>query len=210
MTSKSPRSPTPAYRRRKEARPEEILAAGLDEFSERGFSGASMARIAKRASISRATLYLYFENKEALFLAIAEAAMATFTRGAAEKFEIRDDTTEDLLRMLFKQFYRTMTSSKNSALMRILVSEGPKMPELVEAYHTRILTNGRKLLERIIARGIARGEVRSEGPINIPQIIIAPAMFYALHDMVFGRLERIDEEEFAQAHLELVMRGICA
>lgn len=201
-------SDSPAYRRRKADRPDEIIAAALHEFHDRGFAGASMARIAKGAGVSRATLYLYFENKEALFLAVAEEAMSGFTRAASEKIEIGDHTTEDTLRALFSQFYRTMMSTKNGALLRILISEGPAMPHLVEAYHSQILTTGRTLLERIIARGIARGEVRPDSAGRIPQILIAPAMFYAIHSMVFGSVETLDEDSFAEAHLDLVMRGI--
>ncbi len=208
MTKETASHRRPAYRRRKEERPDEILAAALHEFNERGFARASMARIAQSAGVSRATLYLYFVNKEALFLAVAEEAMAGFTQGASEKMEMGDHTTEDTLRTLFRQFYQTMTSTKNSALMRILISEGPAMPHLVEAYHSQILARGRTLLERIIARGIERNEIRPGPATQIPQILIAPAMFYAIHGMVFGALETLDEDAFAEAHIDVIMRGI--
>lgn len=210
MTTDIARGDAPAYRRRKDHRPDEIVAAALEEFNLRGFAGASMARIAKGAGVSRATLYLYFENKEALFLAVAEAAMAGFTRDAARKVELDDHTTEETLRALFRQFYAMMTSTKNSALMRILISEGPSMPGLVQAYHEQILRNGRQLLERIIARGLERGELRPCPATRIPQLLIAPAMFFAIHSMVFGELETLDEEAFAEGHLDIIMRGIAA
>ncbi|MEM1264405.1 MAG: TetR/AcrR family transcriptional regulator [Pseudomonadota bacterium] len=210
MTTDIAHGDAPAYRRRKDHRPDEIVAAALEEFNFRGFAGASMARIAKGAGVSRATLYLYFENKEALFLAVAEAAMAGFTRDAARKVEFDDHTTEETLRALFRQFYAMMTSTKNSALMRILISEGPSMPGLVQAYHEQILRNGRQLLERIIARGLERGELRPCPATRIPQLLIAPAMFFAIHSMVFGELETLDEEAFAEGHLDIIMRGIAA
>ncbi|MEM9812494.1 MAG: TetR/AcrR family transcriptional regulator [Pseudomonadota bacterium] len=210
MTTDIARGDAPAYRRRKDHRPDEIVAAALEEFNLRGFAGASMARIAKGAGVSRATLYLYFENKEALFLAVAEAAMAGFTHDAARKVELDDHTTEETLRALFRQFYAMMTSTKNSALMRILISEGPSMPGLVQAYHEQILRNGRQLLERIIARGLERGELRPCPATRIPQLLIAPAMFFAIHSMVFGELETLDEEAFAEGHLDIIMRGIAA
>ncbi|MEM8823227.1 MAG: TetR/AcrR family transcriptional regulator [Pseudomonadota bacterium] len=208
MTAEEIAEHAPAYRRRKDQRPDEILAAGLEEFNEHGFAGASMARIAKRADVSRGTLYLYFENKEALFLAVAENAMSAFTRDAAAKMDMGDHSTEETLRALFGQMYAMMTSTKNSALLRILVSEGPNMPDLVAQYHARILSTGKQLLARIIARGVERSEVREDAAGTVPQLLIAPVMFYVIHTMVFGDLEPLDENQFAQSHLDMIMRGI--
>src|SRR5205085_8886009 len=44
-----------------------ILAAALEEFSARGFEGARLDDVAKRAGIAKGTIYLYFADKEALF-----------------------------------------------------------------------------------------------------------------------------------------------
>jgi AcrR family transcriptional regulator len=51
----------------KETRRREILDAAFDEFSNKGYAGASMAAIARRAHASKETLYAWFENKETLF-----------------------------------------------------------------------------------------------------------------------------------------------
>jgi AcrR family transcriptional regulator len=63
------RSPS-RWRRRKEARPEEILAAALASFAERGFAATRLEDVAARAGISKGTLYLYFRGKEKLFEAV--------------------------------------------------------------------------------------------------------------------------------------------
>jgi AcrR family transcriptional regulator len=54
----------PKWRRRKEKRPAEIVDAALEVFAEKGFAAAKLDDIARRAGISKATLYLYFETKE--------------------------------------------------------------------------------------------------------------------------------------------------
>ncbi|MGH7673357.1 MAG: helix-turn-helix domain-containing protein, partial [Gemmatimonadales bacterium] len=62
-----PRPPrSPRWRRRKDARPEEIVAAALDVFGERGFAAAKLADVARHAGVTKGTIYLYFPNKEAL------------------------------------------------------------------------------------------------------------------------------------------------
>src|SRR5215510_8388496 len=58
------------WRRRKDARPQEILEAALSVFAEKGFAAARMDDIAVRARVSKGTIYLYFESKEAVFRAL--------------------------------------------------------------------------------------------------------------------------------------------
>ena len=57
----------PKFRRRKADRPDEIVAAALEIFSEKGFAAARLDDIALRAGVSKGALYLYFETKEDLF-----------------------------------------------------------------------------------------------------------------------------------------------
>src|SRR6185436_11159914 len=57
----------PRWRRQPEARPGQILDAALDVFAECGVAAARLEDIGKRAGVSKATIYLYFPNKEALF-----------------------------------------------------------------------------------------------------------------------------------------------
>ena len=67
----------PKWRRRKEARPGEIVEAALTVFAEKGFAAAKLDDIARRAGVSKGSLYLYFETKEEIFRAVARAAVAS-------------------------------------------------------------------------------------------------------------------------------------
>mgnify|MGYP000452777623 CR=1 FL=1 len=64
-------APSPR-RRRKDARPSELTAAALDLFVEKGFAATRLEDVAARAGVSKGTLYLYYENKEALFKAVIQ------------------------------------------------------------------------------------------------------------------------------------------
>src|SRR5271168_794258 len=80
----------PRWRRRKTARPDEIIGAALEEFADRGFAAARLEDIARRAGISKGSLYLYFETKEDIFRAVARAALARnleAVRAPAEAFD---------------------------------------------------------------------------------------------------------------------------
>ncbi|MBK7351149.1 MAG: helix-turn-helix transcriptional regulator [Gemmatimonadetes bacterium] len=63
----------PRWRRRPEDRPEEILRAALRVFAERGFAQARLEEVARKAGVSKGTLYLYFDSKDALFRAVVRA-----------------------------------------------------------------------------------------------------------------------------------------
>src|SRR5215218_10567990 len=65
----------PRWRRRSEARPGEIVTAALDLFVEKGFASTRMDEIAKRAGVTKGTVYLYFPSKDDLFRAVVEEMM---------------------------------------------------------------------------------------------------------------------------------------
>src|SRR5258708_21206602 len=65
----------PRWQRRKEGAPEEILAAALDVFVERGFARARLEEVARRAGVTKGTIYLYFKSKEALFKAVVRGTI---------------------------------------------------------------------------------------------------------------------------------------
>ena len=199
---------TPAYHRRKAQRPAEILQAALEEFHTYGYTAARLDRIARRAGVSRGTVYIYYDNKDALFDAVAEQAMGTFVDEVAQTAISFAGTTEDLLRQVLRRFYDMVTTTKNSALLRILISEGPSRPELVQRYHAQVIRRGHAALEQVIARGIKRGEVRDGPAARFPQMLIAPAMFYVIHTMVFGDLEKLDVDAYLEGHIDMLTNGL--
>jgi len=94
----SQRPGKPRWKRRKDARPGEIVAAALDVFVERGFAATKLADVARRAGVTKGTVYLYFDSKEALFKAVVretivpviaqgEALAQSFTGSARELVE---------------------------------------------------------------------------------------------------------------------------
>src|SRR5438445_2688875 len=73
--SSEERTQTLRWRRRKDARPVEILEAALACFAERGFAATRLEDVAARAGVTKGTLYLYFPGKEELFKAVVRAAL---------------------------------------------------------------------------------------------------------------------------------------
>ena len=70
-------TPSPRWQRRPDERPDEILDAALEVFGAQGFAGARLEDIARQAGVSKGTLYLYFDSKEALFRAMVRARVVS-------------------------------------------------------------------------------------------------------------------------------------
>ena len=89
----------PRWERRKDARPQELLAAALDLFVERGYAATRLDEVAARAGVSKGTLYLYFENKEELFKAVVRENMVPPLADAEELINTIEGRSSDLLRL---------------------------------------------------------------------------------------------------------------
>src|SRR5213080_4166353 len=93
----------PRWRRLPEERPEQILNAALVEFGERGLASARLEDIAKRAGLSKGTIYLYFPNKEALFREVVRHTVVT----QLEEGERRFGGTEGAATTALTEFMRS-------------------------------------------------------------------------------------------------------
>ena len=75
----SPRTPT-QFAEIRENKKKEILSAALDLFANEGYHQASIARIAKKANISKGLIYNYFNSKEELLKELIEIGFETLVQ----------------------------------------------------------------------------------------------------------------------------------
>src|SRR6202158_997806 len=109
-------------RRRKEARPGELIDAAIEVFAEKGFSGSRLEDVARRAGVSKGTAYLYFPNKEALFkAAIREVVVTRIAMGEREVEEWRG-SSEELLRQVLGHWAQVIRS-RQGGLLKLIVAE---------------------------------------------------------------------------------------
>lgn len=195
-------------RRRKDARPAEIIDAALVEFAQRGFAAARLEDVAARAGVSKATIYVYFKDKKALFEGCMRAKVSPVVADAEKLIDAFPGTTESMMRILIPMIYKNLMQSEVRELLRIVVSESGNFPFLAELHHRESVSKGKAIMEKIVARGIARGEFRAGAYAELPMVIAGPAVMSMLWTILFQRFDPIDLESAAKAHVDLILNGI--
>jgi AcrR family transcriptional regulator len=207
--SSEERTQTLRWRRRKDARPAEILTAALACFAERGFAATRLDDVALRAGVTKGTLYLYFQNKEELFKAVVRQELIP---NIARVEAIVGDATEPaslLLERLIKSFAEVI-SSPVSAIPKLVLAEAGNFPELARFYLDEVVHRGMSLVRYVLRTGIERGEFRSVDVESTVLCVIAPAIFAMLWRHSLGRHEpaALDPRALCDAHLGLLLDGL--
>jgi AcrR family transcriptional regulator len=196
-------------RRRKAERPQEILEAAFAEFSRNGYAVTTLDQIAERAGVTKGTIYVYFENKEHLFISMVREITKTTLDIVHGMFESHEGSTADLLRAQFSFIYQHIVEDRRRReVVRMLIAEAPRFPALADRYHDEILRPCLDMLRQAIQRGIDRGEIRNTSIINSPQVVIAPIALVDLWMMMFDNRQPLDLKAYFEAHLDLVLNGI--
>ena len=150
---------TPKWRRRKTARPGEILEAALGVFAESGFAAAKLTEIARRAGVSKAALYLYFETKEDLFRAVARSLVAPNLTAMAAALEASDAPFAELATAMLGGAARLLAEGRAPSIVRMVIAESGNFPDLARIWREDVVEQMLGLVGGLILRAQARGEV---------------------------------------------------
>jgi AcrR family transcriptional regulator len=118
----------------KNEKKQRILQAAQEIFQSSGFMGANMDKIAEKAQVTKQTIYRYFETKENLFKESLEAQRETTRNEFIEA--LGEEDTDTALRLFAFKFVSTHLSKRHLANIRLLVAEGPEVPEITKAFYT--------------------------------------------------------------------------
>jgi AcrR family transcriptional regulator len=199
------------WRRRKEARPGEILDAALALFTERGFAATRLDDVALRAGVTKGTLYLYFPNKEELFEAVVRQALVPNIASGEALLDETDAPAAVLLERLLRS-WAGLARSPAGAIPKIVMAEAGNFPELARFYCEEIVDRGIALVRRVLRLGIERGEFRAPDDLDSTvRCICAPFVLAMMWRHSFGRHEetdRFDPEAICNAQLKLLLNGL--
>jgi AcrR family transcriptional regulator len=193
-----PRASRQAERRRA------ILAAALGEFSARGFAAARLDDIAEAAGIAKGTIYLYFRDKEALFQDLIRSEMSPVV-GALETALAVDLPLRTVAEHAVALFVREIYGTSRREIIRLILSEGPRFPQLADFYYREVLSRIIAAVRALLERARKRGELRSDALIRFPQLLGAPGIVAILWSGLFAEQAPLDVEGLMRAHLDILL-----
>jgi len=202
--------PAPRRRRMPEERPGDIVTAALDAFVENGFAATRLEDIAERAGVSKGTLYLYFESKEALFKAAIRETIVPILERAEQRADAFTGSSRDLLAETFHGWWSAINESRMSGLPKLVLAEATNFPDAARVYFDEVVARLRALFARVLRRGIERGEFR---PIDVDytvRVITAPVVMALIwkHSLVRCQIDTIDFERQMKVLIDVVLNGV--
>jgi AcrR family transcriptional regulator len=206
---KTPVKASAPRRRRKEARPSELTAAALELFVDKGFAATRLDDVAAHAGVSKGTLYLYFDSKEALFKAVIEEGIVPTMAAAEQRVAEYSGSAQALLRELIFGWWQHVGATGLAGVPKLIVSESRNFPEVAQYYHDQVIVRGRALLRTALLRGIANGEFRALDTETTIDLILAPLLMLVIWRFSLRFCGReTDPETYLQTHFDLLMHGL--
>lgn len=198
--------------RRKEARPAELLSAALELFVERGFAATKLDDVAAKAGVSKGTLYLYFNNKEALFKAVIQQGILPVLDEGEEMLTQFQGDARSLLQAMLLRWWELVGSTELGGILKLMISEAGNFPEVAQYYHENVMVRGRGLIRMVLERGVASGEFRVMDIDSAIDVILAPQAMLTIWRNSFGPCAcgQQDTAIFLNTYLDLLLNGLTA
>lgn len=200
----------PKWRRRKDARPAEIVSAALEVFAEKGFAAARLDDIAARAGVSKGALYLYFETKQDLFEAVVRDAVLPDLDAVGQAAATLDLPLRQLAPILAARVAQVLTTSRVTAVAKMVIAESRNFPDLARVWHEQVVSRALAVLTGVITAAQARGEVRPGDPRYHALSLAGPMLMGVLWREVLEPVgaEPIDLAALAGQHVETALVGL--
>lgn len=186
------------------------MEAALACFNERGFAATKLNDVAKRAGVTKGTVYLYFASKEDLFkAAVRESLLPRIDHLLAGATAGLDDPAETIRRVLLT-FVEEVLPTPAGIIPKLIISEAQNFPELARFYHDEVISRVRSLLTDVIRRGVAAGRFRPVDPELVFFSLVSPMLIAALWRQSFEPYDThpLDVSAMIGSHLDLMFRGL--
>lgn len=189
----------------------EILEAALRVFSRRGYTAATNAEIAREAGVTAAALYYYFPSKEDLFKAAISERQASFLPTIQQMAgQMRQMPPQMVIPFLIKNLVRFMTEERTQAILRIVLAEGPRNPELSQIWQSRAVGPLIPVLLGYLEHQIDQGALRRMDPRVMAMMLNGPVMATVImRDFLQVPLvEGLTNDALAAQLAEAVLNGV--
>ena len=186
-----------------------IVAAALALFAERGYAETRLVDIARRAGVRTSTVLLHFSAKEDVFRDVVRTTLiGSLSERDDAAVPAEEPSAADAVRALARRYWTTMEQPEMAATVRLIIGELPRFPELAVFHATESLERFNRTLERIIERGIERGELRPLDVRAAARTILATLAAHALwfaYPAIYGGITGLDRERAVTTTIETLI-----
>ncbi len=199
--------------REKAQRRQEILDAARQEFFERGFHNPTVDDVAARAEVSKGTIYLYFESKEAILAHLLLEGLDLLLEEMEAACELQSTPPEATLQSLSRAYLDFCQANPHYFRLIMAFDRGRFEESISRKLHKQVLDQslrGLDLLAQTIQRGQAGGVFHVVDPWQAAGSVWAAlnGVLVLMAHPLRQRMLRSDLETMFQATLELVIRGL--
>ena len=112
--------------------------------------------------------------------------------------------TRDIVEQMIGLFVREVIGTRRKDVIRLVIAEGPRFPKLAEFHYREVLSRVMAAMSALMARGIARGEVKNPAYAKFPQLMAAPGLVAVIWSGLFERFAPLDVAAMMRAHLDII------
>lgn len=205
------KAPTaPKFRRRADARPDEILDAALAVFTEKGFDTARVDDIAARAGLSKGAVYLYFDSKQALLRGLIAREVSPVTMRLKALAEGGADDPKATLRLIVTVATQLIDDARVFATPKLVFAVAARFPEIGEHYRKQVVDQAIDAIAGLHRKGVEAGVFREADSGAVARLVMGPVFLFAMRKHVLGARDRISPLARADAHVDLLFEGLAA
>lgn len=200
----------PKFRRRAEARRDEVLDAALALFIKQGYAATRVEDIAANAGISKGTVYLYFESKEALMEGLIDRALSPVALKALSALDAVGLDPQMAIKTVGVLVAERLTDPKVSAIPKLILRESTQFPELAQMYRREVIDKVLPPMTKLIRSNIQKGRFRDVDPELTIRSIIGPVIAHMLIAEVFGIVPEggIRMDRLVANHIDILFNGL--
>jgi AcrR family transcriptional regulator len=166
--------------------------------------------VAKRAGVSKGTLYLYFTNKEELFKAVVRENIVPALGEAEDIISSHEGHSAELMRCVMLGWWERLGATKASGIIKLVMAEAGNFPDLALFYQEEVINRSTTMMASMFERAVARGEFRPLDVKVMTQVLIAPMLMLITwkHSVGPCAQDQADPLVFLEAFLDMALNGL--
>ena len=166
--------------------------------------------MARRAGVTKGTLYLYFKSKEALFKAVVRETIVPVIAQGEALAQSFPGTARELVERLVREYWRLVGETDLAGIPKLMMAEAATFPQLTRFYYEEVVARGHRLMAGVIERGIKSGEFRKVDVATAAKLAMSPLMHATVARRAFASCmpEGFDVGKYLDTHIDLYLHGI--